>query len=226
MGVNSASHCTRSPDKVSDASRRGKERGKAASTRGTRYIALHPRHCARFSAMRISEILQSRADDRTRRWRMAVVTMRSRIRYGIAGGSPRNEHKILGLFRRTPIPRFLYLDWAFQIFSQSFPPSPPPSRFSRPRLDRLHTSWPAPRLSSYFSRYVSESLPLLHLFSSFSTSSWFARSKRSYTRARSRLSYLASLLGKDLSCGTFAASRRMLVEFREVGRYPRGWSVA
>lgn len=113
MSVNSASPCTRSPDKISDVS----GRGKAASTRGTRYIALHPRHCARFSAMRISEMLQSsarRANDRTRRWRMAVVTMRSRIRYGIAGGSsggsPRNEHKILGLFRRTPISRFLYLE--------------------------------------------------------------------------------------------------------------------
>lgn len=44
-------------------------RGKAASTRGTRYIALHPRHCAGFSAVRVSEMLYSRAqraDDRTR----------------------------------------------------------------------------------------------------------------------------------------------------------------
>jgi len=43
-------------------------RGKAASTRGTRYIALHPRHCAGFSVVRVSEMLHSRArraDDRT-----------------------------------------------------------------------------------------------------------------------------------------------------------------
>jgi len=42
-----------------------------------------------------------------------VVTMRSRVRYGIAGGFgrlSRNEHKILRLFRRTPISRFLYLE--------------------------------------------------------------------------------------------------------------------
>lgn len=162
MSVNSASPCTRSPDKVSDVS----GRGKAESTRGTRYIALHPRHCARFSAMRISEMLQSsarRAYDGTRRWRMAVVTMRSRIRYGIAGGSsggsPRNEHKILGLFRRTPISRFLYLELNVpNIFAILPPPSSVLSLLS-PGSRPLHTSWPAPRLSSYFSRYVSESPP-------------------------------------------------------------------
>lgn len=44
---------------------------------------------------------------------MVVVTMRSRVRYGIAGDFgrlSRNEHKILRLFRRTPISRFLYLE--------------------------------------------------------------------------------------------------------------------
>jgi len=81
------------PPQVSEASRRGK----AASTRETRYIALHSHYCAGFSAARVSEMLRSRArraDDRTTREgaegggaaaAAAVVTMRSRIRYGIAG---------------------------------------------------------------------------------------------------------------------------------------------
>lgn len=59
-----------------------------------------------------------RADDRTSgggggKRGMVVVTMRSRVRYGIAGDFgrlSRNEHKILRLFRRTPISRFLYLE--------------------------------------------------------------------------------------------------------------------
>jgi len=54
------------PPQVSEASRRGK----AASTRETRYIALHSHYCAGFSAARVSEMLRSRArraDDRTTR---------------------------------------------------------------------------------------------------------------------------------------------------------------
>lgn len=163
MSVNSVPPCTRSPDKVSDVS----GRGKAASTRGARYIALHPRHCARFSAMRMSEMLQSsarRADDRTRRWRMAVVTMRSRIRYGIAGGSsggyPRNEHKIPQLFRRTPISRFLYLELSvpniFAILSALFRPLACISTVFTP-LD--------PHFGSRRISHVTfQSLHLLHLF--------------------------------------------------------------
>lgn len=57
---------------------------------------------------------------------MVVVTMRSRVRYGIAGGFgrlSRNEHKILRLFRRTPISRFLYLELSVpNIFPVSFRP--------------------------------------------------------------------------------------------------------
>lgn len=53
--------------------------------------------------------------------------------------------------------------------------------------------------------------------------SWSARSKRFYARAKSRLSYLASLLGEDLSCGTHVAfAYKVPVDLREVGRQPRG----
>lgn len=219
MGVNSAPPCTRSPGKVSDVS----GRGKAASTRGTRYIALHPRHCARFSAMRMSEMLQSsarRADDRTRRWRMAVVTMRSRVRYGIAGGSSRNEHKILRLFRRTPISRFLYFELNVpNIFAILSALLRPPASLACVSSSHLLTRTSGSRRISHV---TFRSLHLLHLF---------LRMVRSFqtllhSRERSRLSYLASLLGEDLSCGTLAASRGMLVDLREVGRCPRGRSAA
>lgn len=107
---------------------------------------------------------ERRADDRTSVERggrgegtgMVVVTMRSRIRYGIAGGFgrlSRNEHKILRLFRRTPRYLASYTsNWAFQISSRFFPPS----RFSRLHFDC--TSWPA-SWPSYFSHYFSESPP-------------------------------------------------------------------
>lgn len=203
-------------------------RGKAASTRGTRYIALHPRHCAGFSVVRVSEMLHSRArraDDKTSggggKRGMAVVTMRSRVRYGIAGGSgrpSRNEHKILRLFRRTPISRFLYP----RIERSKYLPGS-----SRPLASLAYVSTVPldPRLGPRrISHITFRSLHLLRLFllllplllslslsrfcffSPFS--SWLVRSKRFYIRAKSRLSYLASLLGEDLSCGTLAASRR------------------
>lgn len=189
MGVNSASLCTRSPDKISDVS----GRGKAASTRGTRYIALHPRHCARFSAMRISEMLQSsarRTDDRTRRWRMAVVTMRSRIRYGIAGGSSggssRNEHKILGLFRRTPISRFLQLELSvpniFAILRALLRPLA-----SLACVSTVFTPLDPHLGSRRISHVTFRSLHLLHLFCSFSfssASSWFAPNAPTLARDR------------------------------------------
>lgn len=128
-----------------------------------------------------------------------------------SGGSREMSIRFLGYFVGRPISRFLYRyleNWAFQISSQFFPPS----RFSRLHFDC--TSWPAPRPPSYFSHYFSGSpppLPLLLLFAPPAPLLFFlvlARSKRFYTRAKSRLSYLASLLGEDLSCGTLAASRR------------------
>lgn len=149
---------------------------------------------------------------------MAVVTMRSRVRYGIAGGGDsgrlsRNEHKILRLFRRARRYPFallcheLSVPNIFAVLSALRHPGRLPHCVSTAPLDPRR----GPRL--YFSHYFSESppsppptpfLPLL-LFLRFS--SRLVRSKRFYTRERSRLSYLASLLGEDLSCGTLAASR-------------------
>jgi len=139
----------------------------------------------------------------------------SRVRYGIAGGFERlsrNEHKVSTVISSDAryLASYRYLEnWAFQISSQFFPPS----RFSRLHFDC--TSWPAPRPPSYFSHYFSGSpppSPLLLLFLPPVAIPLFffvlVRSKRFYTRAKSRLSYLASLLGEDLSCGTLAASRR------------------
>lgn len=209
-------------------------RGKAASTHGTRYIALHPRHCAGFSVVRVSEMLHSRArraDDRTSGEGrggggegMAVVTMRSRVRYGIAGGSgrpSRNEHKILRLFRRTPISRFLYprIERSKYLPGSSSRPLASLAYVSTVPLDpRLgprrisHITFRSLHLLGLFLLLLPLSLTLsLSLFRPcfFSPfSSWLVRSKRFYTRAKSRLSYLASLLGEDLSCGTLAASRR------------------
>lgn len=161
-----------------------------------------------------------RADDRTRRWRMAVVTMRSRVRYGIAGGSSRNEHKILRLFRRTPISRFLYFELNVpNIFAILSALLRPPASLACVSSSHLLTRTSGSRRISHV---TFRSLHLLHLF---------LRMVRSFqtllhSRERSRLSYLASLLGEDLSCGTLAASRGMLVDLREVGRCPRGRSAA
>lgn len=137
-------------------------RGKAASTRGTRYIALHPRHCAGFSVVRVSEMLHSRArraDDRTSGggerdgggdnaisspirncWRLRAALAEMSIRF-------------FGYFVGRRYLASCTSNWAFQISSRLFPPS----RFSRLRFDC--TSWPAPRPSSYFSHYFSESPP-------------------------------------------------------------------
>lgn len=139
---------------------------------------------------------------------MVVVTMRSRVRYGIAGDFgrlSRNEHKILRLFRRTPISRFLYLELSV------------PNIF--PALSVLPLLSPAlrPYLLTRASALVVFLTLLFGVSTSFTSSppplaappaSLLSRSKRFYTRAKSRLSYLASLLGEDLSCGTLVASRR------------------
>lgn len=204
MGANSAPACTSSSGKVSEVS----GRGEAASTRGTRYIVLHPRHCAGFSAVRVSETLHSRAwraDDRTRRGRTAVVTMRSRVRYGIAGGFgrlSRNEHRILRLFRRTPISRFSYLELSVPNIFAVLSILPYPLAF----LAYVSAAPLDPRLGPRrISHITFRNLHPLRLF--------LLRSPHpdsfvpNCTRARSRLSYLASFLDENLSCGTLAAPR-------------------
>lgn len=110
-----------------------------------------------------------RADDRTSgggggKRGMVVVTMRSRVRYGIAGDFgrlSRNEHKILRLFRRTPISRFLYLELSVpNIFPGSFRPLASLACASTVPLD--------PRLGPRRIFHITfRSLHLLHLFSSF-----------------------------------------------------------
>jgi len=145
VGANFAAACTRTTSpQVSEASRRGK----AASTRETRYIALHSHYCAGFSAARVSEMLRSRArradDGITREGRgegrggsdgdNAISNPIRNCRQPF-GRHSRNEHKILRLFRRAAISRFLH---AIGIERSKYPPavllgSPVPPHGSSPR---------------------------------------------------------------------------------------------
>lgn len=194
MGANFAPACIQTPQ-VSEASRRGK----AASTRKTRYIALHPRYCAGFSAVRVSEMLHSRArraDDRTTTGRReggreggrgcgggdnAISTPIRNCRR-LFGRHSRNEHKILRLFRRylaSCTPRIERSKYPLAILFTLLPSAPPSPRcVSTAPLD----PYLGPRRISHITFRV---LHLLHLFLPLLL--LLLRSECSYALARDRV---------------------------------------
>lgn len=149
------------------------------------------------------------------RARTTVVTMRSRVRYGIVGGSSGGSS---GGTREMNIRFFGYFAERRYLASCS------------PRIERSKYALPFPRSSSRcvstapldpcvgprrISHITFRDLHLLHLHLLFSCSSSCSFSLRSavpnaptLAREIARLSYLASLLGENLSRGILAASRR------------------
>jgi len=118
------------------------------------------------------------------------------------GRHSRNEHKILRLFRRA---RYL-ASCTPRIERSKYPPAvlhpPVPSHGSLAAF-RLHLLTRASAFVVFLTLLFGVSTSFASSFSSFST--WLARMLLC-SRTRSRLSYLASLLGEDLSCGTSAVS--------------------
>jgi len=160
--------------------------------------------------MRVSETqwaLESakKADDRTRRGKTAVVTMRSRVRYEIVGGFELRSRKMsirfFGYFAEHRYLAFRTLNWAFQISFRSSPFHPlvlhPLASLTYVLVAPLDPHLGPRRIShiTFRNLQLSSSLFLLRLLI-------LIRFK-----LYSRLSYLASFLDEDLSCGTLAASR-------------------
>lgn len=145
---------------------------------------------------------------------MVVVTMRSRVRYGIAGDFgrlSRNEHKILRLFRRTPISRFLYLELSV------------PNIFPAPSVLSLLSPALRPYLLTRASALVVFFTLLFGVSTSFTSSppplaappasSLLSRPGSFQTLLHSWCEIAFKLFGfltrlEDLSCGTLVASRR------------------
>jgi len=163
-----------------------------------------------------------RADDRTREgkrggggkgwWWQCDLESDTEL-LAASGGSREMSIRFFGYFVGRRYLASCTSNWTFQISSRFFPLS----RFSRPAF-RLYLLTRASALVVFLTLLFGVStsftspppppppLPLPPAPSLLSLV--LACCKRFYTRAKSRLSYLASLLGEDLSCGTLAASRR------------------